>query len=406
MGRSRGEPCATAQRLTKDRTREQLGRVLDASTRVGTAAAVTWVAAALAVCWLLTYASGGTHTAAPHLFYLPILFAASRFRWRGAVATAVMSGVAVGVFMPVDVTAATVQPPAQWLGRLAAFLTIGVVMAWLSDESSRSIVEFVRDTRDGRELRRALDDGELHAHFQPIVDLATGRVLGVEALCRWTDANDVVVPPSTFIPLAERTGHVVQLGHQMLTAACNQAAAWYADGAQDLMVAVNVSAHQLCNHELIAHVTSALSVSGLDPAHLCIEITESAIIHDPVTALAQVDRLHALGIRISLDDFGTGQSSLSYLQRFPIDIVKIDQSFVETVDLDPRCALLVSAIIQLAHTLGATTIAEGIERPTQETTLRGLGCDHGQGYHLGRPVAAAEVAVPLDVPMAPTGTSA
>ena len=185
--------------------------------------------------------------------------------------------------------------------------------------------------------------------------------------------------------LAERTGTIIPIGAFVLEKAVQQGAAWHAGGAGDLIVAVNVSAHQLCQPDFFTHVCDALHDAGLSPRHLCIEITETVIVLDRHTALENISALHDMGVRIALDDFGTGHASLAYLQDFPIDILKIDLSFVSTVDTDPRSAALVTGITQLARALGAATIAEGIERRTQLETLRTLGCDYGQGYHLGRP---------------------
>jgi EAL domain-containing protein (putative c-di-GMP-specific phosphodiesterase class I) len=367
------------------RTRERLGRALDTSLTTGTAFAVALVAFGSMAAWLGTYLAGGTRSVLPHAFYLPIIFAASRFRWPGAIISAVAAGILAGPLMPLDVHVGTAQSPAAWAGRLAAFVTIALVVAWLSGESTGSILAFARDARGARDLRRALARGELEAHYQPIIDLKTGHTTGFEALCRWKDPVRGLVPPSEFIPLAERTEAIIPIGVFMLQQAAHQGAAWHAAGAHDLVVAVNVSANQLCHPDFTTHVCTAVRDAGLNPQHLCIEITETAIIRDRHTALAHVTTLHDLGVLISLDDFGTGQASLAYLQAFPIDIVKIDLSFVSTVDTDPPSAALVAGIIALARALGASTVAEGIERRTQLETLRTLGCDQGQGYYLGHP---------------------
>jgi EAL domain-containing protein (putative c-di-GMP-specific phosphodiesterase class I) len=365
--------------------RERLGRALDASLRTGTGFAAALVTLGIVAAWLSTYAAGGTKSVLPQLFYLPIIFAASRFAWPGAIATAGVAGVLAGPLMPLDVSASTAQSPAAWAARLVAFLTIGLLMAWLSGESSGSIISFACDARGAGNLRRALDRQEFEVHYQPFVDLRTGRTTGFEALCRWQDPARGTVPPSEFIPLAERTGTIIPIGAFVLQQAVQQGAAWQAGGAGDLVVAVNVSAHQLCEPDFFTQVCDALGDAGLRPRQLCIEITETAIIRDRHTALEHITSLHDMGVLIALDDFGTGHASLAYLQDFPIDILKIDLSFVSTVDTDHKSAALVAGIIQLARALGASTIAEGIERRAQLETLRALGCDHGQGYHLGRP---------------------
>jgi EAL domain-containing protein (putative c-di-GMP-specific phosphodiesterase class I) len=345
--------------------RERLGRALEASLRTSNTAAAVLVGLGIAVAWLGTYAAGGTRSVLPQLFYLPIVFAAGRFGWLGATAAAGIAGVLVGPLMPLDVSAGTAQAPAAWAVRLVAFVTIALIVAWLSGESSGSIISFARDARGARNLRRALDRCEFDVHYQPFVDLRTGRTTGFEALCRWQDPAHGTVPPSQFIPLAERTGMILPIGAFVLQRAVQQAAAWQAGGAEDLLVAVNVSAHQLCQPDFSTQVCDALGDAALAPQQLCIEITETAILRDRPTALEQITSLHQMGVRIAVDDFGTGEASLAYLQDFPVDIIKIDMSFVSTVDTDHKSAALVTGIIQLARALGASTIAEGIERPPQ-----------------------------------------
>lgn len=366
-------------------TRARLGRALDRALRTGTGFAVALVTLGVLAAWLGTYAAGGTRSALTHAFYLPIIFAASRFRWPVTLATAGAAGVLVGPLMPLDVSEGTAQSPATWIGRLVAFLTIGLLVAWLSGESRRSIIDFARDASGARDLRRAIQRRALEVHYQPFVDLQTGRTAGFEALCRWQDPVRGAVAPSEFIPLAERTGTIIPIGTFVLERAVEQVAAWHAAGAHDVIVAVNFSAHQLCHPDFFANVCKTLNDAGVDPRYLCVEITETAIISDRRTARSHITALHDMGVLIALDDFGTGQASLAYLQDFPIDIIKLDLSFVSTVDTEPRSAALVAGIIQLARAIGASTTAEGIERPTQLKTLRALGCDYGQGYHLGRP---------------------
>ena len=367
------------------RARERVGRALSAAQATSRGYAMVLVMIAVIGAWVATYLAGGTQSALTQMFYLPIVFAAVRFRWPGAVATALASGALAGPLMPLEVNLGAAQPAAASASRLVAFVSIGVLVAWLTGESDRSIVAFTCDARGARALRRALDLGELEAHYQPIVDLDTGRVIGFEALCRWRDPTRGLVPPSEFIPLAERTGVIIALGAFMLEQGARQAVTWNSGGTRALVMAVNVSANQLCHPGFTTQVRTVLRETGLHPHQLCLEITETAIIHDRNTALAHIVTLRDLGVLISVDDFGTGQASLTYLRDFPVDIVKIDLSFVRTIDTDPTSAALVAGIITLAHGLGASTIAEGIERRTQLHTLRTLGCTHAQGYYLGRP---------------------
>ncbi|OZB89391.1 MAG: hypothetical protein B7X41_03010 [Microbacterium sp. 14-71-5] len=364
--------------------RERLGHLLDTSTRTGPGFAAALIVLTVAAAWLGTYAAGGTKSVLPQMFYLPIIFAAGRFGWAGAAATAGLSGIVTGPLMPLDVAAGLPQTPEAWVARLVAFLTVGVVVAWLTGESRVSVIDFARDARAARVLLRGLERGDFTVHYQPVVDLCTGRTTGFEALCRWDGEALGGASPSVFIPLAERTGTVGPIGQFVLREAVRQGAAWQGDGF-DVVMAVNVSAHQLSEPDLFSQVRTTLRDAGLRPASLCIEITETAIVRDRPTALGHVRALHDLGVTIALDDFGSGQASLAYLLDFPIDILKIDVAFVSTVDSDARSAALVKGIVQLARALGAKTIAEGIERPEQLDTLRAMGCDYGQGYLLGRP---------------------
>lgn len=371
------------------RMRERLGNVLVASLRMNAPAAIGCTAAGLVAVSLVIAFTGGAPNPLVHLYYLPIIFAASRFQWRGGLVAGLIAGAAAGPLLPLDVVA-NVDPLAPtWLVRLAIFVAIGVLVAWLAGESSRGVSAFVRDARGARDLRRGLDRGEFVAFYQPIIDLDTGQTAGFETLCRWRHPVHGITSPADFIPLAERTGAIIPLGAWILQDATRQAAEWVADGAVDLVVAVNVSASQLCQVDFAQVVAAALDAARLSPRRLCLEITETAILHDRDTALANLETLHLSGVLIALDDFGTGESSLAYLHDFPIDIVKIDLSFVGRVDRDERGAALVSAIIEMAKALGASTIGEGIERQSQLDALRALGCDQGQGFLLGRPAPAA-----------------
>ncbi len=335
---------------------------------------------------LLTFRLAGGATAIFHAFYLPIVLAANRFRWWGALVTGIASGLLSGPLRPVNDAAGQAQQTWAWSLRLLAFCLVGLLVAWLSRESSSSIATVIRERGKTRALRDAITQEKLHAHYQPIWDLDTGAVRGFEALCRWTHPVDGPLPPSEFIPLAERTGVVVPLGRYMLERAARQAAAWHAEGGIELVLAVNVSAEQLVRPDLLDDVRAALETAQLPPWALCLEITETALIRDPVAAMVNVRAAHDLGVQVALDDFGTGHSSLAYLRDFPVDVIKIDKSFVDDVDVDPKASALVLTIIELAHALGATTVAEGIERPSQRESLRLLGCDKGQGFLLGRPL--------------------
>jgi diguanylate cyclase (GGDEF)-like protein len=249
-----------------------------------------------------------------------------------------------------------------------------------------------------QDLRLALDADQLQVHFQPIVSLHDEQPTGFEALIRWAHPTRGMVPPATFIPIAEDTGLIVELGAWVLGEAARQVAEWRLTlpGAADLSVAVNLSARQLRDPRLLARVADVLDRSGLPGSALCLELTESLLMEDPQVAAATLRELRGLGVRLSVDDFGTGYSSLSYLKRFPVDHVKIDRSFVEGLDgHDSSEESLVAAIIAMAGALGMTTVAEGVESPAQAGRLRDLGADRAQGYLFSRPLSPTLVPTTL-----------
>ena len=235
-------------------------------------------------------------------------------------------------------------------------------------------------------LHQAVERFEFKLHFQPQVDLASGRVIGAEALLRWTHPELGVVPPVEFIPVAEESGLIVPIGEWVLNEACRQAVAWQAPGRPPLSVAVNISAVQFARGDLEDTVRRALAASGLAPRLLELELTESVLIHNVDSVLATVTRLKRLGVTLSIDDFGTGYSSLTYLKRFAVDRLKIDQSFIRDLVSDPESAAIVRAIVQMARSLNLKTVAEGIEDDHVLAHLRVIGCDQGQGYGIARPM--------------------
>jgi diguanylate cyclase (GGDEF)-like protein/PAS domain S-box-containing protein len=250
------------------------------------------------------------------------------------------------------------------------------------------------------DLRRALERDELVLHYQPTVELTDGRISGFEALLRWQHPTRGSIPPLDFIPLAEATGLIESIGRWVLTEACRQAVAWSAQGAPPMKMAVNVSARQFEHTDLPAVVAEILAATGMPAGQLCLEMTESILMTDTEETLTQLQALKALGVTLAIDDFGTGYSSLAYLRRFPVDILKIDRSFVERLGAGPdgTDTALATTIVQLAHSLGMTTVAEGIEELQQWTELRAMGCDNAQGYYFSRPVPAAEAGALLDAP--------
>jgi diguanylate cyclase (GGDEF)-like protein len=240
-------------------------------------------------------------------------------------------------------------------------------------------------------LRHALERGQLALQYQPRVDLASGAMLGVEALVRWRHPTLGLVPPGRFIPLAEETGMIDELDMWVLGEACTRAATWRAQGLPPLRMSVNLSARQFQQAGLAQRVRAALERSGLPPEGLEIEITESTVMRDTGEAASVLRSLKALGVALSIDDFGTGYSSLSYLKRFPLDVLKIDRSFVSDVTTDPNDAAITRAIIALAHSLNLEAVAEGVETAEQVAFLRDNGCDEIQGYWFSPPVWPEEI---------------
>jgi diguanylate cyclase (GGDEF)-like protein len=229
-------------------------------------------------------------------------------------------------------------------------------------------------------LRRALSSGELELHYQPKVDVTTGRISSTEALIRWRHPERGLIPPGDFIPLAEETGLILQIGEWVLREACRQAQQWQVNGMAPVRVAINMSAQQFRQKNLVGIVKSALENANLEPTYLEIELTESAVMHNAGASAEILEQLSRLGVHISIDDFGTGYSSLNYLRRFPLDKLKIDRSFIKDVVANPEDAAIVQAIISLAHSLRLKVIAEGVETEQQLHFLRSLGCDQYQGF--------------------------
>ncbi len=253
-------------------------------------------------------------------------------------------------------------------------------------------VDAVEHLRLRTGLRQALEQGQFVLYFQPQVELVTGRMVGAEALIRWEHPELGLLAPARFIGIAEQSGLIVPIGEWVLREACRQAAAWHAQsGRADLVCAVNLSARQFRRNDLERSVAGALADSGLEPACLDLELTESILIQDTEHVLATVKRLKALGVRLSIDDFGTGYSSLSYLKRFAADKLKIDRSFVRGMAEDPNDAAIVRAIIQMARSLGLQTIAEGVENDRVRELLLVQQCDQAQGFHFARPLPGPEL---------------
>jgi EAL domain-containing protein (putative c-di-GMP-specific phosphodiesterase class I) len=280
----------------------------------------------------------------------------------------------------------------------AALMRHADIAMYRAKELGRNTYQFYSSAMNARtlerlrlesELRHALERDEFVLHYQPQVALDSGRIVGMEALLRWNHPELGMVPPDQFIGLAEETGLIVAIGDWVLRTACAQNQRWQRAGYPGLRVAVNLSARQFAAQDLASSIRAVLEATGLAADCLDIELTESSLMADVDSAVASMHELKALGVQLSIDDFGTGYSSLAYLKRFPIDVLKIDKSFVRDVMADPADAAIVTSIIALAHNLKLHVIAEGVETAEQLVYLRQHGCDDVQGYYFSRPVPAA-----------------
>ncbi|PWU27937.1 diguanylate cyclase [Pseudomonas sp. RW407] len=253
------------------------------------------------------------------------------------------------------------------------------------------------------QLRKAVEDGQLEVHYQPKLNLANGRLDSAEALVRWRHPHLGMVPPSEFIPLAEETGLIGAIGEFVLRRACRQARAWQAQGLADLRVSVNLSVHQLRQGNLASLVRTVLDETGLAPRLLELEITESQLLENVESVIATFRQLREMGVKLAIDDFGTGYSSLSYLKRFPVDYVKIDQTFIRDLSAQGEDAAITRAIIAMVHSLELKVVAEGVERQEQLDFLRQHRCDEIQGYLISPPLAPAPFAALLEAYGQPAG---
>jgi EAL domain-containing protein (putative c-di-GMP-specific phosphodiesterase class I) len=242
------------------------------------------------------------------------------------------------------------------------------------DTKMRNLAITRLETED--RLHRAVDEGLIRPHYQPIVEIGSQRVVGAEALARWNDPEMGEIPPTVFVPIAEDSGLIVPLGAQILTSACATAAQW----PSTLQVNVNLSGCQIRDPGLVDTIETALREANLDPGRLLLEITESVYMKDVAASTDVLRRLHELGVRLAIDDFGTAYSSLGRLKRFPIAQLKIDRSFVDGLPEDADDLAIVTAVITMGHSLGIKVLAEGIETEAQLTALQSLGCDLGQGF--------------------------
>jgi EAL domain-containing protein (putative c-di-GMP-specific phosphodiesterase class I) len=345
------------------------------------------VLAALTACTALSLAAGEATLTPKYWFFFPIMLAAARFRWRGALVTSLAATVLAGPVLPSTVPVSNAQELASWLTRGLFFVVMGQVLAALFAVALAETVRQRNALKAAKALSLALLRDEFVVWYQPVVDLHSGTTVGAEALVRWNHPTAGLITPGDFIESAEDSGIIIPLGAHVLETACRQLALWRESSlrhAATFKLAVNISAVQLSTPDLVGQLEQLLHETGIPAGWLCLEITETAAIADLEHIARKVEQIRALGVQIAIDDFGIGHNSLQHLSRLPVDVVKIDQSFVAALDWQPGWRGMAAAVIALARTLGMRTVAEGVETAEQAARLRELGADLAQGYWYGK----------------------
>lgn len=361
--------------------------LVTAPTRARPPSVILIIAVMVVVFTALTALAGGAGVIPPHWLYIPIVVAGARFGVFGSVVTALVSGLAVGPWMPADIAAGVEQQTSDWVIRTIFFVLVGTVTSLLTRQTARGIERERHQAASGRRLDQALNQSQLRLHFQPIVAAASGEVTGAEALVRWEAPEAGLLAPEDFVPIAEETGRIVPIGTWVLNEACAQLGSWGEIlGDVPLVMSVNVSPAQLANGDLVDLVLDILQKHSLSPSSLCLEITESSIFPDTTRSLDVLASLRHIGVSIAIDDFGSGMSALSYLRSIPFDTIKIDGRFVEDLGKEREAGQVVDSIMRLARDLNKTTVAEKVETGLQWERLAASGCTHGQGYLFSPPL--------------------
>ncbi|MGH9013104.1 MAG: putative bifunctional diguanylate cyclase/phosphodiesterase [Acidimicrobiia bacterium] len=368
------------------------GRVAGVTASLSATSALTVLAVLIVASWLAAMAVGGADVVPPHWFYVPIVFAAIRFGPLGAAGTAIASTFLAGPLL-------SPQRLTDWTTRGAFFLLIGQVIALLVREPATRRIRTLQVLRTERALRHALAAGELEVHYQPIVDIGgrRTRIIGAEALLRWHHPRQGLLSAAHFIDAAEETGLIHELGDWIFTEVCERIAQWEPlAGDPSFLAFINLSARQLVDHGLVERISDCLARTGVEPDRICLEITETAAMDDIAQTRERLTALQALGVHLAIDDFGTGYSSLAYVHALPVDLLKIDGSFITRVTDDPIAARLVQSIVGMAHTIGLKTVAEWVETQDQADFLRSIKCDYVQGFHMGQVTPPVEVTAALE----------
>jgi EAL domain-containing protein (putative c-di-GMP-specific phosphodiesterase class I) len=352
------------------------------------------VTASLAVCFVASYALGNAVVSPRYWFFFPIMLAAARFRWRGALITSIVAALLAGPALQTSVPLSEAEELRSWISRGLFFVVMGQVLAALFAVALAEAGRQRNALREAKALAVAVHRGEFVVWYQPVVELEDGSVVGAEALVRWNHPTRGLIAPGEFIANAEESGIIIPLGAHVLETACRQVAFWRDSVLRDrpsFKLAVNISAVQLSTPDLVDQLRGLLAETGVPAEWLTLEITETAAIADLDGIATKVEQIRALGVRIAIDDFGIGHNSLRHLHRLPVDVVKIDQSFVSALDHSGNGRDMAAAVIALARALGMSTVAEGVETPRQAEQLKQLGADLAQGYLFGRAQPASAI---------------
>ena len=355
------------------------------------AAATAAILMALAGAWFGSYLLGGSDSPGPHLFYVAIALAAVRFGWPGAVWTALAAALLSGPLLPSDVVSTTPHQMEDWLLRSAVFMALGVFIAALVKGPYPTFRSRLRDAVVSARLIRAVE-----VFYQPIYRVPDGRPAAVEALVRWQRSPGHYVAPGDFLPAAERTGAISRVDRYVLERAIATTKEW-PDLGRQLTLSVNFSAATLARTDLPEVVRRLLNTYDFDATWLEVEITESALVEDLPTAVCHVEALRALGIKIAIDDFGSGHASLNYLHQFPADVVKLDRSLLTAASTDERSRTLLEGIVDLCARLDMNVIAEGVETGEQLTLVREANVAMVQGFLFGRPAPHEDIQMRLSL---------
>jgi EAL domain-containing protein (putative c-di-GMP-specific phosphodiesterase class I) len=366
-------------------------RFIDITVRAPRLLAWELTIGGLVGCWGVSYALGGAAAFPPLWFYLVIVVTTFRFGWRGALVAGLASGLLAGPLLPASVSTGATQSYSDWVTRAAFFVGLGQAMALFVSLSRQSLADEIVHLRVERDLLRGVHRGEFRVMYQPIVALDTERVVGVEALVRWDHPVRGVLEPIAFIASAEDSTAIIELGRFVLEETCRQVAAWKRTvlvGVPQFHVAVNVSTRQLQDPAFREQVAAVIDKTGLDASWLYLEVTETGVIADLESTCRHLQAIKALGVRIAIDDFGTGYCSLAYLHKLPVDVVKIDRSFVASLDDPGRAGAIANLVTDFAGKLAMTTLAEGVETRDQALRVRALGCELAQGFYFSHPLDA------------------